>query len=758
MTVTDTALDDRSVKVDKPASPKYTAPLVDTPQTITVISRVNIEQQNLLTLRDILANVPGITYTAGEGGNGYADNININGVDARNDITVNGVRSSSNLNRNETYNIEQVEVTTGANSVYSGGGNVAGSINLVTKQPQTTDRIQVNAGVGTDDYWRGTVDINKRLSDLIAVRLNAVYHQSHVPGRDYEFSDRWGVAPSLRIGLDGPTSLVVQYEHLTDHGLPFYGIPYYPSRGGLLPGISRSTYFGVYGADKQNSKTDAFQAIANHEFSDKLRVRLLNRYENILQETNTTNPGGNYCLANGTGGTYNPGAALTASQACATGLTANTFQSTAATRSAARRIHNETISSQLDLSGTVNVGSVENVFNVGGSYLWEHFDQTAYGNVATQPAGGWPIFSTLGRSPLYTGPLTYTKGSTSVGTQEVFAGYLFDTVKFTDWLQFNGGLRWEKVRGNNYTQPVTGDRTGYTRLSNELFSYRAGLVLKPTANTSLYVAYGNSRRPSQSAVSTGCTQAAGGTGNNCTTKPETTKNYEIGAKAEFFQKALLVSLSFFQNDRDTIRVASADPNLTDQVLDGKQRTKGINFGITGNVTPEWSISGSFQHVTTKVRQGVSNYCLANPGASYTPSGSTTAVTCANSAAVRDPTAGYPLALAPENSGNVFTSYRFPFGLELGYGLNYQGRYLLNTPTLASLTPGTTTPYIPYYVSSYVTQRLMVAYTINDHLRAQVNVQNLFNKKYLTTVRTSTGSSWGQPGAERSAVFSLTGTF
>ncbi|MET0136869.1 MAG: TonB-dependent siderophore receptor, partial [Sphingobium sp.] len=84
-----------------------------------------------------------------------------------------------------------------------------------------------------------------------------------------------------------------------------------------------------------------------------------------------------------------------------------------------------------------------------------------------------------------------------------------------------------------------------------------------------------------------------------------------------------------------------------------------------------------------------------------------------------------------------------------------------TPSLTTRDPlatGYTGPYIAYYVPSYVTQRLMVAYTINDNLRAQVNVQNLFNEKYLTTVRTSTGSSWGQPGAERSAVFSLTGSF
>src|SRR5690606_30104166 len=119
--------------VERAESPKYTAPLLDTPQTITVISKQSIQQQNLLTLRDVLQTVPRITFGAAERGFGYGDRIILRGQDAKNDVTVDGVRSSAFLNRNETYTIEQVEVPNGANSVYSGGGSVAGTINLVTK-------------------------------------------------------------------------------------------------------------------------------------------------------------------------------------------------------------------------------------------------------------------------------------------------------------------------------------------------------------------------------------------------------------------------------------------------------------------------------------------------------------------------------------------------------------------------------------------------------------------------------------------------
>ncbi|RZJ97641.1 MAG: TonB-dependent siderophore receptor, partial [Novosphingobium sp.] len=102
VTVTDTAIDENAVKVEKAESPKYTAPLLDTPQTITVISKASIQQQNLLTLRDVLQTVPGITFGAGEGGFGYGDRIILRGQDAKNDVTIDGVRSSAFLNRNET--------------------------------------------------------------------------------------------------------------------------------------------------------------------------------------------------------------------------------------------------------------------------------------------------------------------------------------------------------------------------------------------------------------------------------------------------------------------------------------------------------------------------------------------------------------------------------------------------------------------------------------------------------------------------------
>ena len=200
LSVTASAIEDE-IKVDRLESPKATRPLLDTPQTITVISDQVIRKQNLLTLRDALQTIPGITFGAGEGGGGYGDSINLRGYSASNDITQDGVRDSAQYSRSETFNLQQIEVYNGANTVFSGSGSVGGTINLVTKVPQAEDLTIVQAGIGTADYYRATIDSNVRVNDLIAFRLNAVGHKNRVPGRNVERNKRWGIAPSITIEI-----------------------------------------------------------------------------------------------------------------------------------------------------------------------------------------------------------------------------------------------------------------------------------------------------------------------------------------------------------------------------------------------------------------------------------------------------------------------------------------------------------------------------------------------------------------------------
>ncbi|QGP77704.1 TonB-dependent receptor [Sphingobium sp. CAP-1] len=778
MTVTDSAIDESEIKVEKAESPKYTRPLLDTPQTITVIGKATIQQQNLLTLRDVLSTVPGITFGAGEGGFGYGDRIILRGQDAKNDVTIDGVRSGAFLNRNEVYNIEQVEVTNGANSVMNGGGSVAGTINLVTKRPLADDQTVLNAGVGTDHYYRVTLDANERVNDLIAVRLNAVYHKNDVPGRDVENYERYGFAPAVTIGIDGPTSLTVQGEYLHDDAMPQYGLRYYANLGGFLDEFDRSGYYGFANLDQQNSKTRSLQAIFSHAFSDTVKIRNLTRYEHIRQNTITSQPNGTFCLSS-TGKQPQAPFLDGVAAACTTTVNGASFTVPAGYylptggRGVQRFINNTTAYNQIDLSADFDTGGIGHTLVLGASAMWEQY-RLEQGTLPRNADGSTPLFPLVSISSPgevvqgpagysygnneYSGPINFIRTSRALGEQTSYAAYLFDTLKFSDFFEINAGLRYENVKGLSRTftynstagSATLGQLTAMTsppRTDDNLFSYRVGAVVKPTPDTSLYAAFGNSKLPSKASVDGSCTadNSSGGSG-TCNVKPETTKNYEIGAKADLFDKKLLLTLAAFRNDRNQIKVLSGDPLLPDQATDGHQRVEGVSFGASGNITSNWTISANYMYLKSEIKQGVSDYCLAHPG-----SVSAAAGTCANSAAFLDPTAGSSLTNTPKHSGSLFTTYRFAFGLELGYGLTYQGKFLLNQPTLAQLAAGT---YVAYHVPSYTIHRLMVNYPITDKLKAQVNVQNFTNEKYVTTVRNAVGGSWAQPAPTRSAVFSL----
>ena len=149
-----------------------------------------------------------------------------------------------------------------------------------------------------------------------------------------------------------------------------------------------------------------------------------------------------------------------------------------------------------------------------------------------------------------------------------------------------------------------------------MFSYRAGAVFKPRANLSLYAAFGNARTPSSATVRLGCTSGSGATFVNfCAVAPETARTYEIGAKADVLDRRLQLTAALFRNERSNFRVPSNDPGAPDpQVLDGRSRVDGIALGASGFITPRWSIFANYTYLDGEVRQSVSDFCLASPGA------------------------------------------------------------------------------------------------------------------------------------------------
>jgi len=739
VTVTDTAIDDSAGK--RQASPKAVRPVRDTPQTVTIITGQVIEQQNLLTLKDMLTTVPGITFGAGEGGGGYGDSINLRGYSANTDITTDGVRDSAQYSRTDAFNLEQLEVTNGANSVVAGSGSVGGSINLVTKRPKADTEIVGTAGIGTDEYYRATIDANVRASDLIAFRLNAMWHRNDVPGRDVENYKRWGVAPSITIGIDSPTRLTLQYLHQQDDNIPQYGVPYYRNVDfdGALPGVKRGSYFGTRNVDTQQINVDQLTATFEHDFSDRVSIRNLTRWQDVRQFTRATPPQGSYCLASGVKPTSTGAAACDAT-------TPPGYFLPGGPRGSTRDSQGELLFNQTDLKAVVDTGGIEHTLVLGAAASWEKYGLYS-GNWArnadgTTVAGGVPLVNIADPNNIIPGPAGFNYGSNfwegpvnfirtakQNGELENYSVYLFDAMKLSEQFEINGGIRYEKnkgwyrndtIAGGTATSIGTVTRGQTFHNSDNLFSYRIGLVYKPVEAVSVYAAFGNSKTPSKTSVNGSCSDAT------CNVKPESAKNYEIGVKAEL-GTGVLLSAALFRNERDQYKVASADPLVPDQQLDGKSRVNGLALSASGQITREWSITANYTYLDSKVLRSVATNGPLGPD-------------------LYDGQAGNPLTNTPKHSGSLFTTYAFPFGLSVGYGLTYQGIFYLNNNVAAP--PAVT---VLYKAPDYLVHSAYLAYDVNENIGLQLNVKNFTDKTYYNRIR---NNGWATPGEGRSAVLTL----
>ncbi|NJR77946.1 TonB-dependent receptor [Sphingomonas corticis] len=755
-------------------SPKATAPLLDTPQTVTVISDQTLRKQNLQTLRDALQTIPGITFGAGEGGGGYGDSINLRGYSANNDITVDGIRDSAQYSRTDPFNLQQIEVYNGANSVFNGSGSVGGTINLVSKVPTPETLTIAQGAVGTDRYYRGAIDSNVRVSDLVAVRLNGAYHHNDVPGRDVEKFERWGIAPAVTIGMAGPTSLTIAYVHQEDRNTPAYGVPFYVNAlyDGELPGVDRSDYFGIRNLDRQDTTVDRLTATFRHEVNEQLSVRNLTRWQRVGQNTVTSAPQGTYCLAAtgrtptggaceavfsnvvDLGGVYRPGTNSV------TIPVARGFFQPNGPRGLVREQENQLLANQTDLRlETGERGGTRNVANVGVQVQVEDYAITTASllrNAAGQALIAPPI-EIANPNTMWTGPVNRTVTAQSTSETRNIAVYAFDTLELGRFFELNGGVRWEFQEARFRALPLQIVPPGSTQLTaaaqapqvsrEKLFSYRVGAVFHPVQDVSIYAGYGNAKTPSSATVRLGCGAASSAVvgGQNvsfdpCQVAPETARNYEAGIKAGLFGRRLEVTAAVFRNERTNFRVNSNDPALptATQVLDGRSRVDGIALGLSGNVTPAWTIFANYTYLDGTVLQSVSDRCLAAPG-----NGTATNNPCGNSVAVPDPQRGTALLQTPEHSGSLFTTYKLPFGLEVGYGLTYQNDFALNA---ATLTAG------QERAGEFLIHRAYLAYSFPNGLTAQVNVQNFTDERYFTGIRNATG--WATPGDRRQAVLSL----
>lgn len=721
----------RGQRLEEGLGTRYTAPLLETPQTITLVPREIMDQQNLLTMREVLSTLPGITFTAGEGGGGYGDGVNLRGYTATNDISTDGVRDSAQYSRTDPFNIEQLELVSGANSVYTGAGSVGGSINLVTKAPRGRENTVIEIGGGEDSYARLTLDTEHKVGDLVDFRLNLMTHKNDVPGRDVERFERWGIAPSVSFGAGTETQLTLAYLHQEDDNIPQYGVPFALGafNNGPLPGAPLNAYYGYRNVDKQEITVDGLTATFDHEFADNVSVRNLTRWQQVQQFLVVDAPQGTWCLDSG----IDPWTGA----ACANpGL----YQPSGGPRGAVRDTRNEILINQTDFTLTFATGGIDHTLVTGFSISREDYSRNN-GNILRNALGATPnpvlpLMSISNPDNYYAGPVNYIPTATADGTVDNRAAYIFDRLQITDRFEINAGLRYERNLASSTSaaiatpypappaRPVV-TQNPVAENNDTLGSYRIGFVYKPTETSSIYLAHGNSETPSQSSVNGSCTLTSTTGTENCNVDPEEGETLEVGGKWDVNNR-LSLNAAIFRNERTNFRVNSGDPAIPEQQLDGSSRVDGIALGAAGTIGTKWSVFANYTYLDSEVLQSVSDIAIG--GGSI------------------DIMAGDPLPNTPEHSASIWTTYQISNAFSVGYGITYQGEYTFSRASAAADL---------YYTDSYVVHRAMASYEFNDKLGLQFNINNVTDEKYFERIRNNATNGWATPGAARNAVLSLT---
>lgn len=680
-------------KIDRSASERFTEKLADTPKTVTIIPKEVIQDLGAQSFRDLVRTQPGVTLGTGEGGNAFGDRIFIRGFDARNDVYIDGLRDPGVTSR-EIFAVEQVEIVKGPSSTFGGRGTTGGAVSLISKAPQASNFATLEATGGTDATRRFTADVNRKLTDTLSLRVNGLWHDADVAGRDTTYTRRWGAAASLGWQAAPGVSIVGDYYHLTADGIPDWGVPF-DIRSQEPFKVDRSNFYGVKARDFLEGRADIGTLRLQAQLSDAVTLTSKGRYgwnrnsyiASAPEGPNITDPNpANWTVR------ANPKNRNATSDAWA-----NTTQ----------------------LTAEANTGRLHHSLVVGADYSDEKIVNRPFAFASSETVGAIivptiPIIQNL----LNPNPdIPYTQFRTLSGARNVArikaAGvFLLDTVDIGDKVKLSGGIRYDDYRVTNVATTATGV---VTRLRNksDFVNWNAGVVYKPVPAATLYLSASTSSNPSGE-QSDGSGISYGGLGpQTANLDPERNRSYEAGVKYAAGEGGhVLLNAALFRTDKTNARVNDPLSGVA-QVLDGEQRVNGFELGAQGNITPRLAVFGGYTYLDAKVRRST------NPAE-----------------------VGGRFPNIAKNSFALLTTYKLVEGLTIGGQANYNSRKFAGANVAGSGS-------VPGYWRFDATAKA----SISSNVEVQVNVLNLTNKTYYDAIyRSSTPFAYVAPG--RSALATL----
>lgn len=636
--------------------------LRDVPQAITVITEGAIKDQSIRSISDAVRYVPGVGVSQGEGNR---DALVFRGNRSTGDFFVDGVRDDVQYLR-DLYNIERIEVLKGANGMIFGRGGSGGVLNRVTKQAGWDPIREFSFQGGSYDLKRITTDINQPINELVAFRVNGVFEDAG-SFRDGVDSNRLGISPTVTIKPTNRTKIVVNMERFHDDRTADRGIPSFQGRPA---DVSRSQFFGD--PRRSNSKIDvlSFNSLIEHRFDFGLTLR--NRtnyaqfdkfYENVF--ANSPVFAGLVSL-----GAYN------------------------------NATDRENVFNQTDFLYSLETGPIAHTLLAGieiGQQITNNRRETGFFNNDPRQTSLRVPFS----NPITNAPITFTNLGTDANNHskiDITSFYFQDQIEFIPQLQGIIGVRYDLFETN--FQDRNGDQA-HIKTKDGLLAPRFGLIYKPIEPASIYVSF------SQAFVPRAGEQLTSLTVTTETLEPEKFTNLEAGFKWDIRPDLSLTGAAFRIDRTNVITVDPTDSSRS--FLTKGQRTEGVEVGINGQLTSNWSVMGGYAYQDGEITS-------EQIGA---PKGNT-------------------VAELPRNTFSIWSRYDITPRFGAAAGVIYRSS-LFASPDNTVVIPDFTRVDAALFAQ------------LTKQVRAQINVENLFDANYFASVQNNNNIAPGSPIAVRATL-------
>ena len=676
--------------------------LRDTPQAITVIPQDLIKDQSIQSISQAIQYVPGVQSAQGEGNR---DALIFRGNATTGDFFLDGLRDDVQTYR-DLYNTDRLEILKGPNGMAFGRGGAGGAINRISKQAGWAPISELIASYGAYNQKRISGDYGQAINDEIAFRINAVYEDSD-SYRNGVNLERFGVTPTLTIRPDDNTKIVASIEYFKDKRIADRGVPSVATKSGTLsaanPDFDRrpfdignhSQFFGSAKLSPTETETLAFNASIEHAFENGIGLKNSTRYANynkFYQNVFVDSPiaiNGNFTV-----------------------------------RGYVDFTDRENLINQTDLTYTANWGSVEHKLLAGLELSTQDTDNSRLAgffnnNFASAGTQVTPTPNVNNSTEIGNIPVSFRENLVNnnnafrdnSSTVNVIGFYAQDQIKLNEhWLAILG------LRHDKFTTDFDGSRrrggTG-ANANDKIFesfnetdsflSPRAGLIFKPVEAVSIYTNYSVSYVPRAGDQLTSLTVT------NASFKPEKFINYEIGAKWDV-NPNLALTAAVYKLDRENVQVV--DPtNVGQSILVDGQTTKGIELGISGEITDKWSVFGGIALQDGEVTK-----------------------TQVNSTAASTIPKGAELGQTPDRTFSLWNKYEINDMWAVALGIvSTSERYALSpTVSQSTLLPG------------YTRYDAAIFGKFSEQLSLQVNLENLTNKEYAQFAHNNNNITPGSP--------------